>query len=604
MDDSEVTRILADNSDLFSAVNNVFLYGLRFLGWWLVRGLCWLVTTVESAVTTLLTHLDFFSSSDVGLQAEKSGLFKTFLPVFWALLIVGVIIFGFLLMTNRIKKKADIPINLILTVVVVLGMPTILGTLTTVVSGAYDAFMDNESIVYGIVRDNVTDHVYIDANGFSEKAIEQKNTLPDGEVPQVIIDPVELAKNKQMTNGKVYKNRLQYDSTGGVSLTKFVDKSMFGDMFSAYYYRYKIGWFTIFLSLLALLFALVFTAIKVAMLIFNIAYNGIFMMFVAPLDISSGQRTKAVLNEIINIFATLICIMYSFKLYTIAMTWAADTFTELAAVFAQIGFSLAMIKGPDIVQRVLGIHAGVGNEFQQAAGMMYMASSIGRAGAGMILGAGRVIGAAGKAVAGAGIAGAAAAGVAKSGISNAFGSRHSGNSAATPGNANPNHSGKNLPPKGGGTGSSGPDGPDAPMGQADFDMPTGNDDGGSVDGPASAGIHSAIETNGPGGSGAAGGGGFYGARNASRYRSDITSDDTIGSSIRKWTASTRPVGAVLEYGNKAKTAFNIGKNTVDRQWDSYRKQVPRIHAEPVPDKPAQDAWDIQPKDIETRGPDL
>ena len=111
---------LLQYDDLFTTVNNPFLYPLRFLGWWILRILAMLITAVEQAVNTLFQNIDFFNSP------EASALFQQLKPVAWGLMLIGILLLFYSLMTNRLKSKAQIPFNFICFFIIMIGLPSFL----------------------------------------------------------------------------------------------------------------------------------------------------------------------------------------------------------------------------------------------------------------------------------------------------------------------------------------------------------------------------------------------------------------------------------------------------------------------------------------------
>ena len=95
---------LTTYDDLFSTTNNPFLYIIRILGWWIIRGLASLVGGVESIVNDLMSHINFFES------AEVTGFMSTIRPIIWSLLLIGIVVLGYNLMFNRSEKKSQIPL--------------------------------------------------------------------------------------------------------------------------------------------------------------------------------------------------------------------------------------------------------------------------------------------------------------------------------------------------------------------------------------------------------------------------------------------------------------------------------------------------------------
>ena len=63
------------------------------------------------------------------------------------------------------------------------------------------------------------------------------------------------------------------------------------------YYRYYIDFLPIFVSLISMAFALLFSAFKVGRIIFDLAVHEFLAMIFAASDFTSGQRLKQVLKK-------------------------------------------------------------------------------------------------------------------------------------------------------------------------------------------------------------------------------------------------------------------------------------------------------------------
>ncbi|HAE0521282.1 TPA_asm: hypothetical protein G2720_26155 [Salmonella enterica subsp. enterica serovar Enteritidis str. P125109] len=106
-------------------------------------------------------------------------------------------------------------------------------------------------------------------------------------------------------------------------------------------------------------FTLFSIAYKLARLSFELAFNYVLAILVAPADLHSGQKSKKVIQSILNTFLVIILIFVSIKLYTIGTAYLADTLDGLAYLIALIAFSAALIDGPNMVERLFGIDAGL-----------------------------------------------------------------------------------------------------------------------------------------------------------------------------------------------------------------------------------------------------
>jgi len=148
-----------------------------------------------------------------------------------------------------------------------------------------------------------------------------------------------------------------------------------------YYYSYQPNWLTIFVTLGIMGFTLFSIAYKLARLSFELAFNYVLAILVAPADLHSGQKTKKVIQSILNTFLVIILIFVSIKLYTIGTAYLAETLNGFAYLIALIAFSVALIDGPNMVERLFGIDAGLKRGWGVALGAYAAGKGVTSAGA-------------------------------------------------------------------------------------------------------------------------------------------------------------------------------------------------------------------------------
>ncbi|HLR43127.1 MAG TPA: hypothetical protein VK067_07825, partial [Pseudogracilibacillus sp.] len=174
------------------------------------------------------------------------------------------------------------------------------------------------------------------------------------------------------------------------------------------YYRYHVNW-KIAISILAVTaFALIITTLKIGRAMFDLAFHQIYAMFTASTDITGGQRLKKVLTEIVSTFAVIFVMIVLLKLFIIYAQWANDLEQEIGMVgviILLIAGAWALIDAPDIVQRTMGIDAGLRSGWQAMMGA-YAGTKMAGAGASMVgKGTGKIVKTGGKAAGGAGAGG-------------------------------------------------------------------------------------------------------------------------------------------------------------------------------------------------------
>ena len=363
MEANEALTTLQAHSDLFTTTQSIWITPFRHIGWAIIQLLVLLEEVFENAIRTIFGHLNFYSSP------EMTAVFNAIRGTMAILLAIGTVWLGFQIMTNRRKEKGQIPFNFLLCLLIILGLPTVTNQLATMTGQAATAFMgtSESSLADQLIDANVNDIAYIINNEFSENSLSNHNSIDASQISS--IDVGELIKPDSSTihtgTGDVLRYHIEYNSDTGVQEAVTGDMGgnwIVGDAFSNCYYRYQINWYAIILSLLGLAIAMIICALRVAKIVFQIAYVMVFTLFVAPIDVVSGQRLKKCLQELFGMFIMLMSVAMMFRLYLIGVNWIVgagfDAFTQ-AILF--LGMSWALISGPTLIPKILGIDAEFGS---------------------------------------------------------------------------------------------------------------------------------------------------------------------------------------------------------------------------------------------------
>ena len=134
--------------------------------------------------------------------------------------------------------------------------------------------------------------------------------------------------------------------------------------------KYNIDFVSVIIGLATTGITLLCVGFKIARLIFELAFNKLFAMLFAFADIEDNKKIKAILKNVFSTFAVIMATAVLLKLYIIFVAWlnftasSVDTgigftVTSLAKLILQIGASFAVIDGPNIIERILGIDAGL-----------------------------------------------------------------------------------------------------------------------------------------------------------------------------------------------------------------------------------------------------
>jgi len=359
MTDSELISKFKDLEDVFN-LSNLVNDALRTVGWILVRGLAVIIDGLEEVTNTILLTKTFFNNPGV------VEFVQTIQPFLYVLLAGSFLFTGYLIIFQKKFDREGFLINLFITLLI-LGLlsPTMIkvndfSDEAIAQTKSSDLYSENNSTISNkILLQNIHDLVLYDKKEF--KVADQKEKMNN--------IPESLVKNLRV-NEVFDQNDFSLSDTGVKLSESFVmwdgQKTVLGELDQSgvewnnqYYYRYHPNWLTILVTLGVMGFTLFSIAYKLARLSFELAFNYVLAILVAPADLHSGQKTKKVIQSILNTFLVIILIFVSIKLYTIGTAYLADTLDGLAYLIALIAFSAALIDGPNMVERLFGIDAGL-----------------------------------------------------------------------------------------------------------------------------------------------------------------------------------------------------------------------------------------------------
>ncbi|WP_342357946.1 pLS20_p028 family conjugation system transmembrane protein [Exiguobacterium acetylicum] len=359
MSDAQVIQKLTEFERLFN-LSNLVNDALRTVGWIFVRGLSLLIDSLESLTDDILMIKTFFNNPQV------VEFVQTIQPFLYVLLAGSFIFTGYLIIFQKKFDREGLLINIFISLMILGLLSPTMKQLNEFTDQAVNQVKsssiygsEKETISETILKENLNDLVAYDKNGFenyTETVV--KNNVPTKLIKGLQINEV-FDSNKldiSTTGSKLSKSFIVWD--GSEEVLGELDQSGL-DWNNQYYYRYHPNWLTILVTLGVMGFTLFSIAYKLARLSFELAFNYVLAILVAPADLHSGQKTKKVIQSILNTFLVIILIFVSIKLYTIGTAYLADTLDGLAYLIALIAFSAALIDGPNMVERLFGIDAGL-----------------------------------------------------------------------------------------------------------------------------------------------------------------------------------------------------------------------------------------------------
>ncbi|MCR8866839.1 hypothetical protein NQ109_28345, partial [Priestia megaterium] len=383
MKDEEILKKLHEFSEYLD-VGNIITYMLRKVGWACIQLLSFLVDGLEGITDSILGIKTFFNSPDIQDFITKIQ------PFLYVLLAFSFLYIGYMLIVQKKVNREQIMINIFISMAVLLLLNTSMLKADKFTDQAIEAVDLNEkgTVSEKIIKSNLTDVAQFDLTKWKSPKLKESNKVPQKNITMIDItekidgDFKVNEKDKLSDKGKdilTHKTAVTPDGKDGVAE---LNNGWF-DFFPELYYRWSWNFWTIAISLFVIGMTLLFTSIKLAKLCFELGFNSILAQIVAPADVADGQKLKAVLKNIVNTFLVIIMIFISMKVYLMGTVFISDKLEGIPYLIALIAFSIAVVDGPVMCERLFGIDAGLKSGWGAIAGGFAMAKGI-ESGIGMI----------------------------------------------------------------------------------------------------------------------------------------------------------------------------------------------------------------------------
>ncbi len=381
----------------------------RWLGWGLIKVLASVVNGIEEAVNKIYTLNSFFQSNEI------NSLIDRYKPIMWAIFAISILILGYKIMLNKKRDRQSIPTNILFSLIVVMALPMMMIQMSKITDMVVrDSKSEYTSSANLLVKDALYDLYALDRNDFD---FSNKNNIPDSNIFNISINE-EFEVDSETKNEKIFKYKIETLPNGDTDEVKLEKNWIAMD---ENYYRYNIDFIPVIISLLTTGITLLCVGFKVAKLIYELAFKKLFAIIFAFADIEDdNKRLKAILKDILASFIIIMLTAILLKLYVLFNAWLSTVVTStdigigftsgtLAKLIFQISVSFAVIDAPNLVERILGIDAGLKSGFNTMMGAYAGAKSIFGAGkTAAKMGAGAVKGLDKVMQGGAGLAGGAA----------------------------------------------------------------------------------------------------------------------------------------------------------------------------------------------------
>lgn len=362
-------------------ITGIINHCFRWLGWGLIKVLASVVNGIEEAVNKIYTLNSFFQSNEI------NSLIDRYKPIMWAIFAISILILGYKIMLNKKRDRQSIPTNILFSLIVVMALPMMMVQMSKITDMIVrDSKSEYTSSANLLVKDALYDLYALDQNDFD---FSNKNNIPDSNIFNIDINE-EFDVDSDTKHEDIFKYKIEMLPSGKTKEVKLEKNWIAMD---ENYYRYNIDFIPLIISLLTTGITLLCVGFKVAKLIYELAFKKLFAIIFAFADIEDdNKRLKTILKDILASFLIIMLTAILLKLYVLFNAWLSTVVTStdigigftsgtLAKLIFQISVSFAVIDAPNLVERILGIDAGLKSGFNTMMGAY--------AGAKSMLGAGK-----------------------------------------------------------------------------------------------------------------------------------------------------------------------------------------------------------------------
>lgn len=378
--DEELIKIYTDYSDLFKQ-NNLVSNAFRSLG----CGVLSLLVVIADGASGLFEKS--FGMIDFTKYQPVQDFISDWQVVWVALLCVAIGWLGINLVFNS-DKNPKIATNICVAILVVTSMTWMVSQMNTLLTkGIRNEILGTTTTntVYATLGNNVHDLRYIDsvvglgnlgsknADGVTYakagtpmnkkiwKALKINEIVNPDDVKDESKDIVENYKTDIPTaDGKV--KSMVSECYDGVAWT---------DLLNTYYYRYEIDWLESFLEIISIAIIYLFFSYKVVRTLYEVVFSEILAMLYSP-NLTNGQKTIKILDGIKDSYIIIVLSLVSVRLYMIATEYiSGKEWSGFTKGMFLLFIAFAVIDGPNLVQRITGLDAGLSDGMQKVMSAYY-----------------------------------------------------------------------------------------------------------------------------------------------------------------------------------------------------------------------------------------
>ena len=367
----KATAILTDETFSSLSRSNIFGNALRFIGFAIVQLFKLFLDLANNVLDNVYNMFSFYNSTNV------NSYINNLLGFLWIPCVISIIILGFQLIFNSQNRPDANKIlqNGLIIVILVTGFNSRGSDMSNQVLAScltdYEYLYDWDEQKF-IVRDVGIRNSYTASNDYS-----RVNTIDINETMRY-----DNAANPDAPDCSKWDNRenvcwlatIVTMNSDGTYKCEHMDNPQWWEFFSdAYYYRYDIDYITCLITLGAMAVAIIFSAIKICRILWELAIYRVLAMFFSLADLHNGEKMKEIIKAFAGAFIVIAVNAVLLKFYMIFSAWLTtqniDGFSKSVML---VSVAIAVIDGPNLCQKLIGVDAGI-RSAASTVGAMYVA---------------------------------------------------------------------------------------------------------------------------------------------------------------------------------------------------------------------------------------
>jgi hypothetical protein len=389
-------QVLINYPELFTE-NNMGWNMLNIIGWMILQGAAFIADACATLYDTCFGFVDFTTYARINRYIDK------WKPVFVAIVCLSIFFMGVILILWH-EKKPKVMINLCIAVLVISSGTYILSEFNSYLNEDFrTAVMGNgkNAIVYETIGGNIHDLRHLDvkyglSNLDDEKAKQTLDKLTKKKFLNIDINELYTPDDTDKEDSKdLLSYRVSPEENDSGKTYYEVEELSSGvawtDLLNEYYYRYSVDYMICLLELISLIIVYLCLSYKVVRILYEIAISRL-LAYLYSANLSGGKKILKILDSIKDSYIVLIFTMVSLKFYYFATKFVSQEMdvNGLTKGMILLFVAFSVIDGPNLVQKLTGIDAGLQSGWGKIMAAMSIGRTVGRGAASIGRGAGHI----------------------------------------------------------------------------------------------------------------------------------------------------------------------------------------------------------------------